>query len=190
MAGRPPKPIIAIKTEGRSHRTKAEIEQREKAEHQLLTGERMKEYPEVKSNKIAHKEFMKLRRLLGKIGKDDALHENIMNRYALLRAECVDFEEKRENFYARLNQLGEEYNNPQEGHEPMEPAAYYKLCSQLQKNIIDLDKQVQSKRTMMLAIEKENIMTIASALRSIPKKVEDKAEDDPMTKLLKARGQA
>jgi hypothetical protein len=44
----------------------------------------------------------------------------------------------------------------------------------MQKNIVGLDKQIMSKRNMMLAIEKENLMTIASALRSIPKKVEKK----------------
>ena len=37
-----------------------------------------------------------------------------------------------------------------------------------------LDKKVMEKRKMMLDIEKENIMTIQSALRSIPKKPEEK----------------
>jgi predicted transcriptional regulator len=41
-------------------------------------------------------------------------------------------------------------------------------------SIIALDKQIQTKRKMLLDIEKENIMTIAAALRSIPKKPEDK----------------
>jgi hypothetical protein len=40
---------------------------------------------------------------------------------------------------------------------------------------------------MLLDIEKENIMTIASALRSIPKKVEKPGEDDPMANLLNRR---
>ena len=37
---------------------------------------------------------------------------------------------------------------------------------------------------MLLDIEKENIMTIASALRSIPKKDSDKVED-PLLKVLR-----
>ena len=53
----------------------------------------------------------------------------------------------------------------------------------MQKNIIDLDRQVQAKRRMLLEIEMENVMTIAASLRSIPKKV-DKAED-PLLKILK-----
>ena len=36
------------------------------------------------------------------------------------------------------------------------------------------DKLLQQKRKMLLDIEKENIMTIASALRSVPKKAENK----------------
>ena len=50
-----------------------------------------------------------------------------------------------------------------------------------------IDKQIQSKRKMLLDIEKENVMTIASALRSIPKK-EDKETDKPLLKVL--RGEA
>ena len=44
----------------------------------------------------------------------------------------------------------------------------------MQKNLISLDKQIQAKRKMLMDIEKENIMTIASSLRSIPKKAEKK----------------
>ena len=44
----------------------------------------------------------------------------------------------------------------------------------MQKNMIALDKQVQTKRKMLLDIEKENIMTIASSLRSVPKKTDKK----------------
>jgi hypothetical protein len=47
--------------------------------------------------------------------------------------------------------------------------------------MIECDRQVQAKRKMLLDIEKENIMTIAAALRSIPKKT-----DKPKSKLLEA----
>ena len=40
----------------------------------------------------------------------------------------------------------------------------------MQKNLVSLDRQVQSKRKMLSDIEKENIMTIAASLRSVPKK--------------------
>ena len=42
---------------------------------------------------------------------------------------------------------------------------------------------MSSKRHMLFAIEKENIFTIASALRSIPKKPEK--EEDDLMKVLK-----
>ena len=41
--------------------------------------------------------------------------------------------------------------------------------------INNIDKIIQSKRKMLLDIEKENIMTIAAALRSIPKNEEKKS---------------
>ena len=58
--------------------------------------------------------------------------------------------------------------------EEMTIKEYYNLELGMQKNLISLDKQVQTKRKMLLDIEKENIMTIASALRSVPKKTEKK----------------
>ena len=54
------------------------------------------------------------------------------------------------------------------------------------RRLVDLDRQVQGKRKMLLEIEKENIMTIASALRNIPKKAEE--EEDPLLRVLKGGG--
>ena len=62
--------------------------------------------------------------------------------------------------------------------EEMTVKEYYNLELGMQKNLVSLDKQVQAKRKMLLDIEKENIMTIASALRSVPKKTEKK--DNPL----------
>ena len=62
--------------------------------------------------------------------------------------------------------------------EEMTMKEYYNLELGMQKNLVSLDKQVQAKRKMLLDIEKENIMTIASALRSVPKKTEKK--DNPL----------
>lgn len=51
---------------------------------------------------------------------------------------------------------------------------FFQIEAKMQSNLVNLDKQVQAKRKMLLEIEKENIMTVASALRSVPKKVEKK----------------
>jgi len=164
---RPPKPFVVLKNEKKSHRTKAELRQREEAEKALATGVALKERPEVKANPVAHKEFMRINKLLKKIEKNDAIYETIINRYCLIVAECQDFEGKRDSIYEDLAELKEAYQS-QEINAP----EYFKTKTDLQKQIIALDKQIQTKRKMLLDIEKENVMTIAAALRSIPKQEE------------------
>lgn len=178
---RPPKPFVVLKTEGKSHRTKKELKQREEGEKALTTGTALKERPEVKANPIAHKEFLRLNKLLKNIEKNDAIYESIINRYCMIQAECFDFEDKREMFYRNLERLEEEYEN--QSDEELTMREYFKLQNSMQSQIIALDKQVQSKRKMLLDIEKENIMTIAAALRTIPKKVDE--GENPLLKALK-----
>jgi len=164
---RPPKPFVVLKNEKKSHRTKAELRQREEAEKALATGVALKERPEVKANPVAHKEFLRINKLLKSIGKNDGIYEAVINRYCLLQAECKDFEEKREQFYGDLKELEKEY---QDGK--LSASEYFKIKTNMQKQIIALDRQIQSKRKMLFDLEKENIMTIQAALRSIPKKPE------------------
>lgn len=178
----PPKPYIVLATEGKSHRTKAEMEQRKNGEEALSTGVALKERSEVKNNPIAHKEFLRINKLLKNIEKNDALYESVINRYAILQAECVEFEEKREQFYHNLSELESKYNN--QTNDEMSINEYFKLQCNMQNQIINLDKQIQAKRKMLLDIEKENIMTIVSSLRSIPKKADGEGEEDPMANLL------
>ncbi len=110
MGGRPPKPAAIIQLEGISHRTKSEMNQRIDGEAALMTHRRMEIWPEVKANKLAREEFERVSELLAVIDKDDALQEGVVNRYCLLRAECVDFEKKREIFLRSLAELRKEYN--------------------------------------------------------------------------------
>ena len=145
-------------------------EKRERATERKRTGIPIKEKEETKKNVVAHKEFLRVTKLLNKIEKCDALYENIINRYCLLYAECRDFEEKRERFYRDLWEMEEGKEN---GDFEDSPRTYYKLKNDIQKNIVNLDKQVQAKRKMMMAIEKESIMTLAAAMRSVPKTPEN-----------------
>lgn len=163
----PPKPADVIILEGKSHRTKKELRQRKKAEEDLLTGNKLKEAKEVKENKLAHKEFIRIGNLLKKIEKNDDLYSGVINRYCMLSAECKEFEEKRETIFRRQQELEERSGE-------MEFTDYLRLQNDLSKMLLSYDRQVQAKRKMMFDIEKENIMTIASALRSIPKKQETK----------------
>ena len=178
----PPKPFKVLQSEGKSHRTKAELKMREEGEKALASEEKIKVKPEVKKNKIAYKEFKRIVGLLENIGKNDALYENVINRYAMLYAECQEFEEKRERFFNDMLKLDNEYFNDDD----FTIREYYSLLNSMQKNIVDLDRQIQAKRKMMLDLEKENIMTIASQLRNIPKKPEE--GENPLLKVL--RGEA
>ena len=179
MGGRPSTPVAVIRKEGKSHRTKAELNAREKGEAAFATGIPIKEKEETKKNVVAHKEFLRVPKLWSKIEKCDALYENIINRYCLLYAECRDFEEKRERFYRDLWEMEEGKEN---GDFEDSPRTYYKLKNDIQKNIVNLDKQVQAKRKMMMAIEKESIMTLAAAMRSVPKTPEN--ETNPLLAIL------
>ncbi len=164
----PPKTAGIIRLEGKSHRTKRELRQREQAEKAVLTGIPLKERPEVRKNEDAHKEFLRLKRLLEKIDKFDDMYGAVINRYCVLSSEVKDFEIKKERFYDQLCELQE---NKEEliARAEMTWGDYYKTEMSMQKNLIAMDRQLQSKRRMLSDIEKENIMTIASSLRSVPK---------------------
>lgn len=178
----PPKPFTVLTTENKSHRTKAELNLRKKGEEALSTESPIKVKKEVKENEIAYKEFKRILKLLKGIKKADAIYENVINRYCLMYAETISMVKQRETFTRRLDQL-EEYYSRLENQEDMEFKEYIKLSTDLEKSIIETDKQIQVKRKMLLDIEKENVMTIASALRSIPKKPEE--ADNPLIRALR-----
>ncbi len=164
----PPKPYTVIKGEKKSHRTKAELTQRKNAEKASLSGKEMKEKAEVRAEPVAHKEFLRLKKLLGSIEKDDALYENIINRYCMLLAECRELEERKDMFREVMEEMKNNIGTAKDlstlALSMAEIAGHMNAC----------DKLLQQKRKQMFDIEKESIMTIASALRSIPKKVEKK----------------
>ena len=60
----PPKPVSVLRTEKKSHRTKAELAKRQAGEESLLTGKKLKEDALVKQNPHAHKEFIRMKALL------------------------------------------------------------------------------------------------------------------------------
>ena len=159
---RPSKPASVIRLEGKSHRTKKELRTRKQAEESLLSGVKLKEMEEVKNNPRAHQEFLRMKKLLSGIEKSDDLYGSVINRYCLTLAECAEFEEKREHAQELMDRLEERFGE-------MEFTEFLKLQDALAKQLISYDKQIQAKRKMLFDIEKENVMTIASALRSIPK---------------------
>ena len=180
MPGRPGKPMNVIDLEGRNHMTKKEKAHRSQQESALITGMGMRERDEVKALPVAHKEFQRVRKLLKKIEKDDALYEGAINRYCLLLAECAESNERKEELRdarARLSDSGE-----------IEAKEVARLEVEYERLLTACDKAIMEKRRMMLDIEKECVMTIAGAMRSIQKKPKDEAEDDPMAQLFKQGG--
>lgn len=179
--GRPAKTASAIKaTNNISRRTKAEIAAREKAEKALASGTAYKEWREIKDDPVAHKEFIRLRKLFQKIEKNDALFESTINRYCKLRSEEKSLEGERDRIRKQADDMYEQFSSIKE-ELTGEKAALTMLkisdsIGKLYAAANKLDSNLMNKRSMMLSIEKENCMTIASQLRAIPKK-EEKASN-------------
>lgn len=158
---RPSKTVDVIEKEGKSHRTKEELRVRKEAEQAALTGIKMREYPEVKEDEVAHREFARVRRILSSVGKNDAIYEAVINEYALLKSDIDRYTKIRKDL---------------EDSDALDVKARYNL-------ILDCDKQIDKYKRRRFDIEKENGMTIASSLRAIPKKPEKKA--NPLLEALK-----
>jgi hypothetical protein len=182
MPGRPSKPIGIYLADGnKRHLTKKEIELREGAEKKLLSGYEFEEWDSVKDNIYAHKEFIRLKKLFKKIDKDDALHESSINRFCLLHAECIDLMEK-----IQANNIASTWLENEKCD--MDVKTYIDSKFKLTEEYMKLDRQLMQKRKAMLDLERENIMTIAAALRTIPKKVEAEESVDPMARFISQRG--
>ncbi|MCL2666004.1 MAG: hypothetical protein FWE82_10360 [Defluviitaleaceae bacterium] len=166
------KPFSVLVAEKKSHRTKAELMMRKRGEESALTGKPMKPRPEIKKDTVAKREFNRLKKLLAGIQKDDAIYEGVINRYCQIYSECVGFSTEAEKISVLLERL-------EIAREDISAEVYFKTVLQLNKTKIDIDKQLQAKRKMLLDMEKENIMTVAAALRSVQKK-----ENKPSSKLL------
>ena len=184
----PAKPYLVLAEENKSHRTKAELNRRKKAEESFATGVELKERSEVESNPVAHKEFKRLTKLLKGIKKNDAIYEIIINRYCILVAECRDLEAKREKIYETAERLEKKLEELGSHADFNDLRAAISGIAEIYGTMIACDKQLQTKRKMLLDIEKENIMTIAAALRNIPKK-EDKANSKILEALNGGKGQ-
>ena len=161
-----------LTAENKSHRTKAELGMRAEAEKALSTGVALRERSDVKKIPIAHKEFQRLNKLLVKIKKNDAIHESVINRYCLMMAECADLEKKKEKIFNAASKLEEKFDALGDDATFQELREVTSGIARIYGMMIECDKQIQAKRKMLLDIEKENCLTMASALRSIPKKEE------------------
>lgn len=166
MAGRKPKLLSEVK----GHITKAQRAARKRSEDDLMTGSALQEWPEVRANEIAHKRFQKIRNLYAALKKDDALLEPILNRYCLLLAEGRDLELIRER-------IGQDITDLQANKGEMEFLEYIDKKQAFTGLLLKCDDKIQTKRKMLLDIEKENLGTITAMLRAAQKKPAE--EKDP-----------
>jgi hypothetical protein len=179
MPGRSSKPLALVK----GHKTKAEREIRAKAEAASLTHEELKPSAEVRADKVALKEFRRLKNLFSKIEKADAIYSATLNRYCLLHSECVQLLSEIKGYEKSREELKASY---EAGLMEIGLAKYIKLDDELMARIRGLDRVLDGKRRIMLSIEKESLMTLQSALRAIPKKPEE-VDESPMAKFLASK---
>jgi len=163
--GRPSKPLALVE----GHRTNDELKTRRDAEKALITGTQIKMKFTAKENPSAAKEFKRITNLLSKIGKNDDLYGEIINIYCILVSECKTIIETKERFEKTLDDFEDKADD-----EGIEFSEKIRMRIKLQDQILSCDKQLMAKRKMILDISKENVMTVQSALRSIPKKPEEK----------------
>ena len=203
---RPSKPVAVLESEKKSHRTKAELEQREKGEAALLSGKRCFELESVRANPVANKEYQRLIKLMRAIGKDDALYAPEYNRYSelfseeefykgeivALQSELVSLRGLTINAAAAANIISEEIETGNISEELTVTldglleniSKLHDQRGKLLKQLSDMDLKVKQKREAMLALEKENCMTVSAALRTVPKEVQ-KPEEDALLKALR-----
>jgi hypothetical protein len=163
--GRPTKPLALVE----GHRTNDELKSRRDAEQALITGIPIKMKFTAKENPDAAKEFKRITDLLSKIGKNDDLSGEMINLYCVLVSECKEIMKTKAQFEKTLEDFENKAND-----EGIEFSEKIRMKIKLQDQIISCDKQLMTKRKMILDISKENVMTVQSALRSIPKKQEEK----------------
>ena len=180
--GRVPKSHLTLVTEGRSHRTKAELKVREEGEKAALTGVAMREYQTVKNDPMAHAVFKRVRKLLAGVGKADAIYEAVINRYCMLTSEAEKARLERERL-VKMADMVDEWLKIGE----IDAKEYVVRIEAIGAQLGGVENTLQRKRKMMLDIEKECMMTIAAALRAIPKQPDKDDDDDPMARMLARR---
>ncbi len=183
--GRTPKSIDAVL----GHRTDAEKKLRKEAEEKLKTGVKLREFEDTKKDPVAHKAFAHVKKLLDKNDKNDDMYSVCINRYCVLFSECKQFEKIKDAYASAIEEITRDKSAFVDGYcdgqaaETISLAKYYKLKDDFSRAITAFDSAIMAKRKMMFDIEKENLMTVISGLRSVPKKP-PKEETNPLLKAL------
>lgn len=163
---RPSKTAEVLRMEGKSHRTKQELAFREKQEQSLLSGMRLQEPASIKKDKEAHRVFLKTRRLLSSIGKDDEMYSAAVCRYCTNTSKLKDCETSIEMAKAALEELKESRSK---FDDVGEFAEYYRLLVKLEDAVTKKEQLGAALRRELCDFEKEFCMTVASSGKIVQK---------------------
>ena len=158
-----PKPLSLVQ----GHRTNAEIAARAAGEKALTTSEKMQMPRIVKGNKNAETHWRRLVKVLGSVGMNEAFYENVLGRYCILLAEHDQLTLELAIRQAAVDEI-------RERRDEMEFADYIDRLQTFSGMVDATHRQIAKKRDQLLAIEKENLLTVQGKLRAIPKKPEEK----------------
>lgn len=144
--------------------TKDEKKYLEQAEKATLSGYEITEFAKTKKDKISHKEFLRVIKLLTAVGKNDAMYEAVINDYCVYLSDIERYRAYRIKFEEDISEID---------NSDMETAEKCKLKLKVKDTILSCDKQINTLQRKRFEIEKETGFTVASSLRSIPKKKEE-----------------
>ncbi|MCM3589637.1 hypothetical protein M4D58_03205 [Brevibacillus borstelensis] len=170
MAGRPSKPVQLLKLEGKSHRTKKELLHREKAEKSLYTGTTFKESPAVKADPVAHREFLRLKKLYKSIEFVDGLDEQIINRYCMLISQEHALAKMMERMRMDIDQV-----------EDVEDRM------RIYESIAGVTDKVMKTRDMLLKLEDRLFLNPTARIKSIPKMPAEEKKESAMAQFINRR---
>lgn len=149
----------------RGHRTKAEKALRQAAEEDMRTEARICPGPMLEKDREAAAYYRRVTALLEEVGLNEAFYENVITRYCLLLAEVDRLTAE------RLAAAEDEARLRAEGAN-MPILDFIRALERLTSIADAKDKTIAKKRDQLLAIEKENLMTVQGKLRAIPKQPE------------------
>lgn len=163
--GRSRKPIAVLKAEGRTHLTKKQIAQRERAERSWRTGTPIQTAPEIEEDPVAKAQFDRVTMLLERMGANDEVFGACTRRYCMTtsylqesRAELAHWEELRDSTDSRK---------------------LYKEYDKLARHAWRLTRTLERE---LLEYEKDHGMTVMSSMKLYAPKPETKP--DPLMEIL------
>ena len=129
----------------------------------------MVETAEVKNDRVAHLEFLRLKPLLKAISKFDEIYGAPVRRYCLNKSKLIEIDCDIEKIKNEIEDL-RDHEKDFEKNKP----EYYRLILKMEEIITRKESIAKGIRAEMIDFEKQNCMTIRSALSAVPMKPETK----------------